>query len=301
MNKQQEALVKAVIADYTKEKGKDPQSEKEITDYIKEKGGDKYLQTKLQGLAKKAEHGTKLDFVRALKNQCPEGQELYFYKKGGQVGCGCVGKKLETGGETPENPVDKFKKAVRKKIDSMQSLSEKGTTYDTKTGKMRSATPEELKQRAKNRKDAVQGKGEGTPQRKKGGDLKKAGLGCSIAEFKKKFAEGGSLNRIPFYQGGTSKNGIIKILTEPILKEHDKYYNDYALKSPTSTKESNIAKQYFSSTPTIGNLINGAYHYIKSDPLNIYGFKMGIKQDFRKAKRKDQIKYPILSRLIYGE
>lgn len=112
---------------------------------------------------------------------------------------------------------------------------------------------------------------------------------------------GGSLNRVPFYQGGTSKNGIVKILAEPILKEHDKYYNDYALKSPTSTRESNIAKQYFSSTPTIGNLINGAYHYIKSDPLNLYGLKMGIKQDFRKAKRKDQMNYPILSRLIYGE
>ncbi len=88
---------------------------------------------------------------------------------------------------------------------------------------------------------------------------------------------------------------------EPILEEHDKYYNDYALKSPTSTRESNIAKQYFSSTPTIGNLIRGAYHYIKSDPLNLYGLKMGLKQDFRKAKRKDQENYPILSRLIYGE
>jgi len=64
---------------------------------------------------------------------------------------------------------------------------------------MRPATKEELEQRAKNRKDAMQGKGEGTPERKKGGELKKAGAGC-VAEFKgrKRFARGGSLNGIPF-------------------------------------------------------------------------------------------------------
>jgi len=33
-----------------------------------------------------------------LKNQCPEGEELYYFKKGGKasVGCGC--KKKEDGG-----------------------------------------------------------------------------------------------------------------------------------------------------------------------------------------------------------
>ena len=36
MDKQQEALIKAVVADFTKEKGKQPANQKELTDYIKQ-------------------------------------------------------------------------------------------------------------------------------------------------------------------------------------------------------------------------------------------------------------------------
>lgn len=48
-------------------------------------------------LTQKAAHGTKLNYFRSLKNQCPEGEELYYFKKGGSVGCGC--KKKEDGGQ----------------------------------------------------------------------------------------------------------------------------------------------------------------------------------------------------------
>lgn len=61
-----------------------------------------------------ARHGAKLNYLKSLKNQCPEGQEPYYYKKGGMVKCGCSGKKLEDGGEVKkENAVTKFKK-IRK-------------------------------------------------------------------------------------------------------------------------------------------------------------------------------------------
>lgn len=97
MDKQQEALIKAVVSDFTKEKGKQPKDEKELTEYIKEKGGDKYLQSKLEGLARKAQRGAKLNYIRHLSHKCAEDEELVYFKKGGRVGCGC--KKKEDGGK----------------------------------------------------------------------------------------------------------------------------------------------------------------------------------------------------------
>lgn len=62
-----------------------------------------------------ARHGAKLNYVKALKNQCPDGYELFYYKKGGMLKCGCAGKKFEDGGRTEkENSVTKFKNKIRK-------------------------------------------------------------------------------------------------------------------------------------------------------------------------------------------
>ena len=84
---------------------------------------------------------------------------------------------------------------------------------------MRPATPAEIAQRKKNNRDGYKGKGEGTPERKCGGKVKKHQYGGIPYEqidtmgrnpfvgFKKK---GGSLNGIPFYQKGTVKQGIEK-------------------------------------------------------------------------------------------
>lgn len=118
MDKQQEALIKAVVADFTKEKGKQPSNQKELTDYIKEKGGDKYLQSKLEGLAKKAAHGAKLEYIKSISHKCNDDEELVYFKRGGQVGCGCKKKKMEDGGkaETSNNSTwkDKFKQKIKK-------------------------------------------------------------------------------------------------------------------------------------------------------------------------------------------
>ena len=72
------------------------------------------------------------------------------------------------------------------------------------------------------------------------------------------------------------------------------------MQSPNKESELNISKSYF-RTPTIPNVIKGVYHYLKSDPLNFYGFKQGLKQDYRKAVREDKRKYPNIFRLIYGD
>jgi hypothetical protein len=58
-----------------------------------------------------ARRGAKLQYLKSLKHQCADDEELYYYKKGGSVGCGC--KKKEDGGEIAKaqkgTAVDKFK------------------------------------------------------------------------------------------------------------------------------------------------------------------------------------------------
>lgn len=178
-------------------------NQQELEKYVQSLGEDGLKQaydefTKvMQSQAQKAAHGAKLQYFRNLKHKCGENEELVFYKKGGSVECGCKGKVMEKGGEVKKAStgtaiVDDFKK---------KKQQEKGVTYDSKTGKMRPATREELEQRARNRKDATQGKGEGNYVQPNAQNskkvVKKAGAGC-LAEFKKRFAKGGSLNGIPF-------------------------------------------------------------------------------------------------------
>jgi hypothetical protein len=68
----------------------------------------------------------------------------------------------------------------------------KDMTWDPKLKKMRKMTSEEIARAKKNLADARQGKGEGTPQRKKGGEINKD-CGGAVAKFKKHFW-GGKLN-----------------------------------------------------------------------------------------------------------
>lgn len=69
----------------------------------------------LQSQAQAAKHGAKLNYLKTLKNQCADDEELVYFKKGGKVDCGC--KKKENGGEMKEekkeSAIDKFKKMAR--------------------------------------------------------------------------------------------------------------------------------------------------------------------------------------------
>lgn len=81
-----------------------------------------------------ARHGAKLNYLKSLKNQCPEGQEPYYYKKGGMVKCGCAGKKFEDGGEVKkENAITRFKKTITSKKSNLGEGIKKGmkTTTDS--------------------------------------------------------------------------------------------------------------------------------------------------------------------------
>lgn len=110
-----------ISALFEKKNKRKPKNSQELQDFIKSQGGDEFLkkvdeyieqaekeQTKQ---AQKAEHGTKLQYLKSLKNKCNEDEELVYYKKGGSVKCGC--KKKEEGGEINKtksgNPIERFK------------------------------------------------------------------------------------------------------------------------------------------------------------------------------------------------
>lgn len=168
---------------------------------------------------KKALHGAKLQYVKNLKHICNEDEELVYFKKGGKVGCGCA--KKADGGKAPSDS-------------TKNQPSWKQKFYDSKTKQFREPTKEEQKKQAENRKQASQGKGEGTPpninkgvKKNYNGAKVKAGSNGCVAKFKKRFQYGGSLNGTPFMQQGTPKGGLP---TAP--KAEDRYKNGKRFQLP---------------------------------------------------------------------
>lgn len=115
-------LQQAFIQFLAKKSGAKDQAE--LEKYIKSLGEDGLKQAYaeftqlMQKSAQKAAHGAKLQYIKKLKNQCADDEELVYYKKGGAIKCGC--KKKETGGSIPEkkkmNAVEKFKMACGSKF-----------------------------------------------------------------------------------------------------------------------------------------------------------------------------------------
>ena len=180
-------------------------------------------QTFAQSLKQKAQHGAKLQYIKSLKNQCPEGEELYYYKKGGSVGCGCKKK----GGEVVKanmGVVASFKENQKKKQQQNQQ-QQKPKWTDVKDNELKklsekkTLTPQEkqrLQQLRNEFKNSSNTKDYEVEEGKKGMKVEKnCGGSTVIAKFKakcgakmKKHEQGGSLNKIPFYQVGTPKGGI---------------------------------------------------------------------------------------------
>lgn len=77
-----------------------------------------FMQT-MQQQVQAAKFGAKLNYIKELRGQCPEGYETEFFKKGGAVKKRCkkCEKMLSTGGEVPTNAIDAFKcgKKMKKK------------------------------------------------------------------------------------------------------------------------------------------------------------------------------------------
>ena len=98
-------------------------NEKELQAYVQQLGEEGLQQAYaefaqlMQQQTRKAKHGAKLNYIKQLKHQCPEGQELVYFKRGGMIDCGCMGKKMEDGGKTEkkQSAVEKFRAMKAKK------------------------------------------------------------------------------------------------------------------------------------------------------------------------------------------
>ena len=213
MDDKQKKVVSSIVKDFQNKYKRNPKDQKELAQFVQAQGGEKYIQRKTNEVLgkkqtqqeeqtpeqkQKALHGAKLSYFRSLKNQCPEGEELYYFKKGGKAGCGCK-KKMEEGGQTPKkknNAIDRFKNRKQDQAtkDSIAvnnygaediEATRPGTYKKNKEGKVQ-WTPDRTK--------APYNK---TPKKACGSKIKKHQEGSVIAQFKM-HRQGGSLNGIPF-------------------------------------------------------------------------------------------------------
>lgn len=189
-------------------------NQQELEKYVQSLGEDGLKQaydefTKvMQSQAQKAAHGAKLQYFRNLKHKCGENEELVFYKKGGSVECGCVGKKMEKGGEAPKsrNAVNEFKTKKMQSGSRMMQLAEAN-----KERKKKEAGKKALERKWKEGeiivgKDIQRGQKDAGPQAKVQDNAvpnedipshdkkKKEKCGGKV----NKHSDGGSLNGIPF-------------------------------------------------------------------------------------------------------
>ena len=58
------------------------------------------IQTLTQGNTRKARLGAKLNYIRQSIGECPEGEEVIYFKKGGEICKMCSSKKLQKGGKS---------------------------------------------------------------------------------------------------------------------------------------------------------------------------------------------------------
>ena len=239
--KDQQQQIMQAFSQWAQQKGVDIQQLQQNPQALEQALGQ-FMQEMQSQQTQAAKHGAKLQYIKSLKNQCPEVEELYYYKKGGSVGCGC--KKKEDGGEVEKaqkGTVAKFKNDYSsKKVKQSQQDYEKGTA-DHKVNNTKPTSPKKKFQNDYSSKKVKQSeddyfKGVADHKVKKcGGKVKKDACGSkvekkcngAVAKFKaacgkklKKNQYGGSLNGIPFMQAGTPKEGLP---TAP--KAEDRYKN----------------------------------------------------------------------------
>lgn len=101
-----------------------------------------------QGSTRKARLGAKLGYIKQSIGECPEGQEVVYFKKGGEICKVCAGKKMQNGGKS--DPIKDFKK---KKDITKQ-------TYQRNPYTRGKSAKEIAEMQRRNRQEAGAGKGE---------------------------------------------------------------------------------------------------------------------------------------------
>lgn len=112
----------------------------------------KLLQAIVQQMkgSRKARLGAKLDYIKQSIGECPEGQEVVYFKKGGEICKMCAGKKMQDGGKS--DPIKNFKK--KKEQDTVKQAYQKNPYTRGKSAK------EIAEMQRRNRQEAGAGKGE---------------------------------------------------------------------------------------------------------------------------------------------
>lgn len=93
------------------------QNEQQLEQVVQQLGEDglkqayaQFMQEMQQQQVQAAKFGAKLNYIRKLNGQCPEGMEMYYYKQGGRLCKKCIqAKQNEEEIEYPSNPIDAFK------------------------------------------------------------------------------------------------------------------------------------------------------------------------------------------------
>lgn len=98
--------------------------------------------------SRKARLGAKLDYIKQSIGECPEGQEVVYFKKGGEICKICAGKKMQDGGKS--DPIKNFKK----KKDIVKQTYQRNPYTRGKSAK------EIAEMQRRNRQEASAGKGE---------------------------------------------------------------------------------------------------------------------------------------------
>lgn len=110
--KEQQAQIMQAFAQWAQQKGVDVKQLQQNPQALEQALGQF-----MQEMQQSARHGAKLNYIKSLKHQCAEDEEVYYYKKGGSVGCGC--KKKEDGGPLT-NRYNKLKNKVNKSIEDFK-------------------------------------------------------------------------------------------------------------------------------------------------------------------------------------
>lgn len=110
MNKQQ--LQQAFIQYLAQKTG--AKSQQELEAVIQQLGEEglkqayaEFMKMMQQQQVQAAKFRAKLNYIKQLRGNCPEGYELEYYKTGGRLCKKCMKKQI--GGEMPQDPIDAFK------------------------------------------------------------------------------------------------------------------------------------------------------------------------------------------------
>ena len=142
---QQQQIMQA-FTQWAQQKGVDIQQLQQNPQALEQALGQ-FMQEMQAQQAQMARQGAKLRFIKNLKHQCAEDEELKYFAAGGHIGCNCV-KKEQKGGKTEpkKNALQQFKdKKAQKPLnrtkaeqDSINKKSEedyfKGVADHTKPG-----------------------------------------------------------------------------------------------------------------------------------------------------------------------